>query len=345
MQRNPAPAHLWRTVVLLLALLLGFPGLLFSGGHPATENHASAFGGYVQVRYETASESFGSFSVRRAKVWDAGAIRGTRGWRYKVQVLAASCKGASPKLLDAFLEYRRSGWKVRFGQMVPDFTLQRSQPDWRLPVLERADVVNVLHPGAETLCRDIGVALVATPRDGFVHASFGLFNGTGGNRLAGPGAHGMLTHRLFVEWRGRMLGRLRLGYSLMTRRATRLRFPKLLGSGVLFSGTDKRGGLEIGWQKGRFYGQAEFLEGRLGTRTARGAYGLATWRVSGSTWLVGYGQALRRPLETGTERRKASLGCVWQAPANRLRLWLFAEWASGGEPSLALRTQIQAMFN
>ncbi|HFE51813.1 MAG TPA: hypothetical protein ENK07_00090, partial [Bacteroidetes bacterium] len=90
-------------MALLLALLVGLPKLLFASAKPATVSHASALGGYVQVRYETASESFGSFSVRRAKVWDAGAIRGTRGWRYKVQVLAASCKGASPKLLDAFL--------------------------------------------------------------------------------------------------------------------------------------------------------------------------------------------------------------------------------------------------
>ena len=45
---------------------------------------------------------------------------------------------------------------------MPDFSLQRKQPDYAIPLDERADVVNALVPGAETMARDIGLELKLT---------------------------------------------------------------------------------------------------------------------------------------------------------------------------------------
>ena len=65
--------------------------------------------------------------------------------------------------------------------------LQRSQPDFLVPLVERAQVVETLIPGARTLGRDIGIQMVVAPSAGSPRLALGLFNGSGANHLAAIG--------------------------------------------------------------------------------------------------------------------------------------------------------------
>lgn len=82
-------------------------------------------------------------------------------------------------LQDVYGEYRLPFGIVRAGQFVPDFSLERSQGDAYIPVIERAAVVNALIPSGDTYARDIGTKFVFQPKGSGFHTSFGVYNGKG----------------------------------------------------------------------------------------------------------------------------------------------------------------------
>ena len=118
----------------LLGVLLGL-GLLLSR---ADATAGGGLRGCVQIRWESAHGDRAGFSVRRAKVWKKGRVAGAPGRSYKLQMETDSRRRGRPHLQDAYAEFRSGRWRVRLGQMVPEFSLERSQWDCYLPVAERS---------------------------------------------------------------------------------------------------------------------------------------------------------------------------------------------------------------
>ncbi len=325
----------------LLAVLLGL-GLLL----PRTD--AAAGGGLrgcVQIRWESVHGDRAGFSVRRAKVWKKGRVAGAPGWSYKLQMEMDSRRHGQPHLQDAYAEFRSEHWRVRVGQMVPEFSLERSESDCYLPVAERSRAVNTLHPSAETDCRDIGAAVTLDSLLGGAHVSLGLFNGTGANRLAGSARAGMAVGRFFWRLRTGSYGRGHVGASFMRRRAHEQIFKKIFGDGRLFSGMDSRLGVELFWRVKAVRMQAEMLRGKLGRWRANGGYALAAWQVDPELELVGYGEVFRSADSRKLEERETGLGCVWQSGGNGVRWLAFAaeHWSSSKWP--VVRLQLQVLLN
>ena len=115
---------------------------------------------------------------------------------FKVQGIFRTGAAGAFALQDFFAEYRGPFGRLRIGQMVPDFTLQRSQPDYLVPLVERAGVVNALIPGAMTLARDIGAQLFLGSTASPLHLSAGIFNGSGANHARGEEGDFLATTRV-----------------------------------------------------------------------------------------------------------------------------------------------------
>lgn len=227
--------------------------------------------GYLQLRYSADNQQLSSFSVRRAKLWLKGSVP-LPHWSYKLQGIFRWQNSGAFILQDAFVEYQHLAFKIRFGQMVPDFSLQRQQSDYLLPVVERAQVINSLIPAAETLARDIGLLLIWNSEKNNWHVSAGLFNGNGANQPQNNDRNFLYTARatksltLFSDWQ------LQSGFSLAFRKSSNLKFKKIFNDETTFSGNDLRWATEFqltgnGWQF-----QAEYLQARLKSRQAQGYY-------------------------------------------------------------------------
>jgi phosphate-selective porin len=178
-------------------------------------------------------------------------------------------------LQDVFVNYKTNGFEITAGQFVPDFSLQRKQPDYVIPLVERAAVVNALVPAAETMARDIGVEVKASGNPGSI--SFGFFNGNGANSLSNK-RNFLLVQRSTVSLL-KADAILQLGYNLSYRHATTLQCAKMLGPGISFSGNDFRFGFEGRFVLSGIEIQSEYIEAHLGSTKASGFYALADYLI------------------------------------------------------------------
>ncbi len=80
-------------------------------------------------------------------------------WSYKLQASFLQQSKFQLLLQDALLKYKINNFEVTGGRFVLNFSLQRKQHDYTIPLHEGAGVVNALVSGAETMARHIGVEL------------------------------------------------------------------------------------------------------------------------------------------------------------------------------------------
>lgn len=258
--------------------LVGLPAALRAQESPVLS-------GYVQARYALTSQD-DAFSIRRAKAWVHGTTPFDEHWGYKVQAIFRSRLSGSLVLQDAFLQYRSGIWQVRFGQEVPDFSLQRHQPDWEIPVVERGLVINALIPSAESDARDIGVQGTVETMDRRLHASLGLFNGTGDNTFDTRDADFLVTGRvaLATSLGGQVTGHV--GTSGSLREADGIVFRRIYRDSTEFVGTDVRWGAELGLAHPDWEVQAEYIRADLEGQVAWGVYALADYRITARDLLI-----------------------------------------------------------
>ncbi|MEJ2615827.1 MAG: porin [Ignavibacteriaceae bacterium] len=232
--------------------------------------------GYFQYRFSDNYLNQNNFLVRRAKFWVDGLLPSGEGnWGYKLQANFHLQIKFQFLLQDVLVHYKINNFEVTAGQFVPNFSLQRKQPDYIIPLDERADVVNALVPGAETMARDIGVELkFADNKIGSF--SLGFFNGNGANTI--------LNKRNFLYVNSGTLfllnnpeSKLELGYNLSYRNAHKLQFSRILGSNFAFTGNDFRFGFEGKLNIGNFELQTEYIQTNLGHEKADGFYALADY--------------------------------------------------------------------
>jgi phosphate-selective porin len=232
--------------------------------------------GYLQYRFSDNYLDQTNFSIRRAKLWLNGSIPGNTGnWSYKLQAIFHQQVKFQFLLQDVLVNYKINKFEVTAGQFVPHFSLQRKQPDYVIPLDERADVVNALVPGAETMARDIGVELkLEDNKTGFL--SLGFFNGNGANNVSNQRNFLYVNHAsLYLIHHSE--SKLELGYNLSYRAAHDLQFSKIFGNNFSFTGNDFRFGFEGKLNIDDFELQSEYIEAHLGDRKAYGYYALADY--------------------------------------------------------------------
>lgn len=124
----------------LLVVLMGF----ISNNSSYAQQYIN-WNGYVQTRFSSDFDKSSEFMIRRAKLWVYGTVSNADFISYKIQLVYRSFKDESLMFQDAYADIRlKSFGEIRVGRFVPDFMLQRMQPDYEIPVLERSTVVNSL---------------------------------------------------------------------------------------------------------------------------------------------------------------------------------------------------------
>ena len=301
--------------------------------------------GYLQYRFSDNYLNQTNFSVRRAKFWVNGLLPNNDGnWNYKVQAIFHQHVKFQFLLQDVFVNYKIKNFEVTVGQFVPVFSMQRKQPDYSIPLDERADVVNALVPGAETMARDIGVELKLVDRS---LGSFGVgfFNGNGANTVSNKKNFLYVNHgSLYVL--NNTGSKLELGYSLSYRNVHGLQFSKIFGGNFSFTGNDFRFGFEGKLNVGDFELQSEYIEAHLADRKAYGYYAIADYLVTSKNLITLSIEQLNDLNTSSIDKPWYVIGYSYLLKENDIKLSLTNKFQFTSNKTNTLTTlQIQYFFN
>jgi len=260
--------------------LLRFSVIAFLMGMPLHAGQKVTWNGYTQLRHQDDYHQESGFGVRRVKLWIDGPMPAQKNIIFKVMGIFRMNNRGAFELLDVFGEYRFALGSLRFGQMVPDFSLEWSQPDARLPLVERAAVVDAMIPGAETLGRKMGTMLLAQSPEKTWHASAGVFNGSGANQSGYSKRGYMLTARAFRVFDRTSSRWLHLGGLVLLRDQPNPIAKKIFGTMQKIDGPDFRSGLEGQLRNDRLGLQAEYLTADLDGERSNVYYALLHYQIN-----------------------------------------------------------------
>lgn len=268
---RPTPATMVGALVLLASAGLSAQSL--------AAQETPAWHGYTQVRYGRADPTTG-FSIRRAKLWMTGPVPGVSRVSFRVQGIFRNGAAGGLVLQDVFADVGVFRGTLRVGQFVPAFSLERSQPDYLVPLIERAAVVETVIPGARTMGREVGAQLSMASRSGAVDVAVGLFNGSGGNRVPGVDGDFLTTGRLLLSTRFGAGMHASFGGSVAWRRTHGTDVGSLHTAGSGFAGSDFRWGGDVRLGCSGWGIQAEYLHTELEDQVSRGFYVLSDLAVT-----------------------------------------------------------------
>lgn len=280
------------TIILALLITIVTFGTLFAGPRKISWN------GYLQTRFADNFISNTGFSIRRAKLWIDGPAPVDSNLYFRMQGIFRYQTSGTFMLQDVYAEYRIPLGFVRAGQFVPDFSLERSQGDAYIPIIERAAVVNTLIPTASTYARDIGAEFVLQPAGSGFHTSFGIYNGNGGNTKSNEDRRFLFTNRTTYDVRFSNNMSWTSGFSVAYRDKSDLAFPAILGSAAAFTGKDFRWGLETHLKYSRLEFQVEYIQADLGDSRSYGYYLLGNYMCDGENEITLSTEELNVPVPT-----------------------------------------------
>ena len=184
----------------LVSTILIFSSLLLNSNLLAQDHGKINWQGYIQIKGISDLDTVYNFSINRLKFWVAGEHDlGNGQFIWHAKVIYSSKLGNYPALLDGYLGYKINNWQILIGQQIPDFSLQRAQPDYLIAENLRSRTVATLVPASSSFARDIGIQVRRNFNNQKGHFSVGLFNGTGGNNLTLSGNHYLLSSRLVYQ--------------------------------------------------------------------------------------------------------------------------------------------------
>lgn len=261
---------------------------IFSFSSTIAQNADPNLHGYIQTRFTTDFENINDFMIRRAKLWVDGNVPSLENVSYKIQMVYRSFKDESVMLQDAFADVKFNNFgSLRAGRFVPDFILQRMQPDYMIPVLERALVVNSLVHGTTSMARQIGVQFTFQPNHIPLNLSFGIFNAN----LESPGKNKDLdllyTSRAQINLVKKEDVLLEVGVSAAYRYANSITMNTIYEADKLITGNDLRFGFEFQLNYKAFGFQSEYIQANISEDRAWGYYGLATLYLISDLQLTG----------------------------------------------------------
>lgn len=171
-------------IVFLLGLTIIFNLAVISAPAQQAEHEVSAsrpvdFSAFAQIRYtDYSSDGHDTFSLRRVRLAFSAAVLPSLDFKVQIE------QTKSISLVEAYLDFHLGRWAlVRAGQFKIPFSYENLKGSSELDFINRTTVVESLCPGRDigSQGRDIG-ALIRLYTS-FFEASFGLFNGSGINRL------------------------------------------------------------------------------------------------------------------------------------------------------------------
>jgi len=211
------------------------------------------------------------------KFWLTSAKGFNNHWGFKIQTTISSNHNESFLLQDVYATYQLHKVKLRIGQFVPEFSLQRFQPDYVVPLAERSAVVNALIPNGSLGARDIGLEGGYTGPGKKLQTWLGVYNGYGIKRYQLNYQGILLTQKTAFLYAD---NHLYSGYSVMYRKADQLQLKSVLPDSVLFTGNDIRFNIFTRFITGKWQFQAEYFRASLEQKMADGYYILASLTLS-----------------------------------------------------------------
>ncbi|VAW30341.1 hypothetical protein MNBD_BACTEROID07-1964 [hydrothermal vent metagenome] len=265
-------------LIVLLLVTVTFPTLAQTATRPTdkVEWHS-----YVQLWSNTNFNRSYTMALRRLKFWMGSGPAFSEHWSFKVQALFTSLGHENFFLQDVFGQYRnKSGVSsIRFGQFIPKFSVQRFQPDYLIPSVERAAVINVGIPDGTLGARDMGFQYTLKAAQKHLEVNFGVFNGYGIKKYRLNYSGYLLIQNLSYAVTGKNT-LWKFGYSVMYRKAEGLQFKHILPDSVLFNGNDFRCDVYALFNSKHLDIQAEYLSGWLNGERFYGYYALATVKIN-----------------------------------------------------------------
>lgn len=263
--------------------------LMFSLSLHAQQTHSRdkiTWHGYTQLRFTTNFDNASNFSMQRLKFWIQSTPDFNQHWGFKVQTTLSGNKTEQFFLQDVFVFYRFSQFKLELGQFVPEYSLQRFQPDYVVPLTSRATVINTLIPNGTLGVRDLGAQLGWQSSNHKIKSWLGMFNGYGIKEYRTNNSGFMVTNKTQFQ----LASHFKTGYSVMFRKASLLKFKNILPDSVAYSGNDFRYNLFAEFQTKALQIQAEYLAAFLNHSRAEGYYILAAYTLSKNQFVASWNQ-------------------------------------------------------
>ncbi len=264
-----------RELFFIAFMLVGFYG--FSQDKPKTVD----WNGYAQLRATSNFNDYSSAMLRRLKFWLKSTPDFSEKWSYKVQVLFTSWMQERFFLQDAKINYKTGLFSFDFGQFIPTYSLQWTQPDYKINAIERALAVNALHPDGTLGVRDIGIQANFHTKNKLIETHFGIFNGYGIQEYRFNNQGYMMSHKTAMNIPVNQ-NKLQVGYSLMFRYAQGLQVKHVLPDTVLYTGKDIRYNLFALFKSKTIELQAEYLNANFQGKKANGYYVLSAIDINKS---------------------------------------------------------------
>ena len=266
-----------RRVLLITLLIISFTGF----SQEKTWQKKVDWNGYTQLRASSNFTDNTTLMVRRLKFWVKSTPDFSKHWSYKVQVLFTSWMQEKFFLQDVKINYKAGLFSIDMGQFVPTYGLQWTQPDYKIPALERAMVVNALHPDGTLGVRDLGFQINFHTKNHLIETHFGVFNGYGIIEYRFNNQGFMVSHKTAVNI-PLQNNKLQLGYSLMYRYADNLQLKHIFPDSVLYSGKDFRFNVFAMFRSKYINLQAEFQNANFENNKAYGYYVLSDINIKKS---------------------------------------------------------------
>lgn len=270
--------------ILFIALIFAFG---FARAQETGIISNTEWNGYTQLRaYSNLNDNQG-FLLRRMKLWLESTPEFSKHWSYKIQSTITSLQQEKFFLQDVKVSYNTGLFSFDFGQFVPAYSLQRSQPDWKIPSIERAMVVDAIIPSGSLGVRDIGMQANFQTKNTFFQTSVGIFNGNGIIEYRFNNQAYMITNKSSLTIPVNE-NKILVGYSVLYRKADNLNIPKVLADTVALTGNDFRYNLFARFESKFVDIQAEYLYANLEKSIADGYYILANVNIQKSQLVFAY---------------------------------------------------------
>ena len=270
--------------LLIILLLLNFYG--YSQGSEMGKK--VVWNGYTQLRATSNFDDYSSVMIRRLKFWLKSTPEFSEHWSYKIQVLFTSKMRERLFLQDAKINYKTGLFSFDFGQFVPTYSLEWTQPDYKIPSLERTKAVNALHPDGTMGVRDRGVQVNFHSKNHSIETHLGAFNGCGIKEYKFDNQGYMFSHKTAINI-PLSKNKLQVGYSLMYRFAHQMHIKKVLPDTLLYTGTDLRYNIFAMFKSKFLDMQAEYLNADFDKGlNANGYYVLSVFNIKKSQIVVSF---------------------------------------------------------
>jgi len=276
--------------------------------------------GYTQLRASSNFKDFNSFSVRRMKLWIKSSPEFSEHWSYKIQSTISSLSQEKFFLQDVKVGYKAGLFSLDFGQFIPSYSLEWSQPDWKIPAIERANAINAITPSGSLGVRDLGMQVNFHSKNNLLQTSAGIFNGYGIKEYRFTGNGYMISHKTAINIPVQE-SKIQFGYSLQYRKAENLEVPKVLPDTILFSGNDFRYNTFVRFESKMFEIQVEYLNADFDGQTVSGYYLLAAFNIKKNQLVFSY-EDYNDLISTTNDKPYFHLGYNYLFNKNKIKLFI-----------------------